>query len=117
MSELNDLMCDLIFPIFPKESHISLEVVYNGKILSTGYCHDIPSLMNVLGLSKKPNDWQLLTEPSNTSLKAVLLLNGNEQLFLKILRPKMENICADLKVVALLTELLLKHCLRFEKCR
>lgn len=90
------------------------------------YCHDIPGLMNELGLSYKPTEWRLFIDSSTTSLKAVLLFNGNEQPSvpvghavnmketyenMRILLQSIKyeehkwNICADLKVVALLTGL------------
>ena len=42
------------------------------------YCSDIDSLMNELGIQHIPNEWRLFIDSSKSSLKAVLLHNGND---------------------------------------
>ena len=45
------------------------------------YCHDVPGLIHFLGGSKVAyifNEWRLFIDSSKTSLKAVLLHNGNK---------------------------------------
>lgn len=45
------------------------------------YCHDVPGLIQLLGGSKVAyisNEWRLFIDSSKTSLKAVLLHNGNK---------------------------------------
>ena len=41
------------------------------------YCKDIGGLMSELGCEHNPADWRLFIDSSKTSLKAVLLHNGN----------------------------------------
>ena len=41
------------------------------------YCHDIDGLMAALRITYDPNGWRLFIDSSKTSLKAVLLHNGN----------------------------------------
>lgn len=90
------------------------------------FCHDIPGLMVELNLPYTPDKWRLFIDSSKTSLKAVLLYNGNEhpsvpiahsvnmketydnlKMLLRCIKYEDHkwNICADLKVVALLTGL------------
>lgn len=90
------------------------------------FCHDIPSLMTELNVQYTPDKWRLFIDSSKTSLKAVLLSNGNEhpsvpighsvnmketydnlKMLLRCIKydDHKWNICADLKVVALLTGL------------
>lgn len=90
------------------------------------FCHDIPGLMTELNLPYTPDKWRLFIDSSKTSLKAVLLFNGNEhpsvpighsvnmketydnlKMLLRCVKYEDHkwNICADLKVVALLTGL------------
>lgn len=86
-------------------------------------CHDINGLMQVLDIEHIPHEWRLFIDSSKLSLKAVLLHNGNilksvpigyavhmketyanMKLLLEILQYKKYDwqICADLKVVAIL---------------
>lgn len=41
------------------------------------YCSDIPGLMNEFGIEYNKEEWRLIIDSSKTSLKAVLLHNGN----------------------------------------
>ena len=41
------------------------------------YCHDIEGLMAALNTTYDPNEWRPFIDSSKTSLKAVLLHNGN----------------------------------------
>ena len=88
------------------------------------YCSDIDSLMNELGgIQHIPNEWRLFIDASKSSLKAVLLHNGNDYPSVPIghsvhMRESFENmaflldhikylqfnwyICCDLKVIGLL---------------
>ena len=98
------------------------------------YCSDIPSLMGQLKLNYNTEDWRLFVDSFRISLKAVLLHNGNEKPSIPIahavhMKETYENmrnllqaikyeqfqwsICADLKVIAILTGLqggYTKHC-------
>lgn len=90
------------------------------------YCNDINGLMAHLGHEHKVNEWRLFIDSSKTSLKSVLLHNGNllpsipvaYSTQLKETYDSMRNIlekikyneykwkiCGDLKVVAILTGL------------
>jgi hypothetical protein len=98
------------------------------------YCTDIEQLFSALGCDYDPKDWRLFIDSSQLSLKAVLLHNSNvypsipighavhmqetydnmDKLLMLIQYNKHNwNICADLKVVALILGLQLgytKHC-------
>lgn len=98
------------------------------------YCNNIPGLLEQLHLPNDTEQWRLFIDASKFSLKAVLLHNGNEcpsipvayavhmkETFdnLKTLLQKIRysefswSVCADLKVVAMLTGLqggYTKHC-------
>ena len=86
-------------------------------------CHNISGLMAALKINYKPVDWRLFIDSSKTSLKAVLLHNGNVLPSIPVghavhMKEIYENIkqllrcinydhhqwslCGDLKVVALL---------------
>ena len=41
------------------------------------YCNDIDGLMVALRITHDPDEWRLFIDSSKTSLKAVLLHNGN----------------------------------------
>ena len=41
------------------------------------YCNDIDGLMVALRITHDPDEWRLVIDSSKTSLKAVLLHNGN----------------------------------------
>lgn len=90
------------------------------------YCDDAEGLLEELELPSKPDCWRLFIDSSKISLKAVLLHNGNRhssvplahavnmkesQESMKLILGKIHyskynwNICADLKVVAMLTGL------------
>lgn len=43
------------------------------------YCKDIPNLFNAMKQEFVPNDWRLFIDGNKTSVKAVLLHNGNEK--------------------------------------
>lgn len=94
------------------------------------YCNNICSVMNALHHEHNSTDWRLFIDSSKTSLKAVLLHNGNKfpsvpiayttnmkETYdnMKFLLEKVEynkyrwTICCDLKVVALLTGLQLGY--------
>ena len=87
------------------------------------YCKDIGGLMSKLGCEHNPADWRLFIDSSKTSLKAVLLHDGNIKpsipIGYSILRKETYNtmkilfdlleypkytwkICSDLKAVSLL---------------
>ena len=94
------------------------------------YCKDIDGLMNELGCEHNPVHWRLFIDSSKTSLKAVLLHNGNikpsvpvgysilkketyntMKTFLDLLEYPKHNwkICSDLKVASLLLGLQLGY--------
>ena len=87
------------------------------------FCNDVCSLFHALGHDHEPHKWRLFIDASKSSLKAVLLHNGNElpsvplahATNMKETYPNMSvilekiqynkyqwNICGDLKVIALL---------------
>jgi hypothetical protein len=87
------------------------------------YCNDVHGLFNELGCHYKDSEWRLFIDSSKSSLKAVLLHNGNSypsipvahavgmketyeamQKLLETIKYSQHNwvICSDLKVVALL---------------
>lgn len=87
------------------------------------FCNNIESLMRELNIPYETKDWRLFIDGSKTSLKAVLLHNGNEYpsipvAYTTVLKETYENIksildvikykdfqwkvCADLKVIAML---------------
>ena len=87
------------------------------------YCTNVDGLMNDLGYEHNPADWRLFIDSRKTSLKAVLLHNGNCKLSIPVVHntsrketyntikvllaqlnyPKFTwKICSDLKVVFLL---------------
>ena len=103
---------------------------YYASAESICYCKDIGGLMSELGCEHNPADWRLFINSSKTSLKAVLLHNGNIKpsipIGYSILRKETYNtmkilldlleypkytwtICSDLKVVSLLLELQLGY--------
>lgn len=147
-SELNDLVRDLDLP--KTKAELLGSRLQQWKLLEKGvkvsiyrkrqstitdffamegdlvFCHDIPGLMTELNLPYTPDKWRLFIDSSKTSLKAVLLFNGNEhpsvpighsmnmketyenlKMLLRCIKYEDHkwNICADLKVVALLTGL------------
>lgn len=90
------------------------------------YCNDAAGLLQELSFPEDSSEWRLFIDASKISLKAVLLHNGNKYpsvpvahatnmkenyANLEVLLEKIEysqylwNICADLKVVAILTGL------------
>ena len=94
------------------------------------FCTDVNGLMLELGCRHFPDQWRLFIDSSKASLKAVLLHNGNEkpsvpiahavgmketyasmQIILKLIKYSEHqwNICADLKVVALVLGLQLGY--------
>ena len=94
------------------------------------YCNNICGVMDVLDHEHKTTEWRLFIDSSKTSLKAVLLHNGNKfpsvplayatnmkETYenLKILLEKIQyfkycwTICCELKVIALLTGLRLLY--------
>ncbi|CAN2390955.1 hypothetical protein PRIEUP_LOCUS992 [Pristimantis euphronides] len=94
------------------------------------FCTDVNGLMMELDGTHIPDEWRLFIDSSKTSLKAVLLHNGNEkpsvpkahavgmrethasmELILKMIKYSEHKwkICADLKVVALLLGLQLGY--------
>ena len=94
------------------------------------YCNNICGVMDVLDREHKTTEWRLFTDSSKSSLKAVLLHNGNKfpsvplayatnmkETYenLKILLEKIQydkycwTICCDLKVIALLMGLQLGY--------
>jgi len=87
------------------------------------YCHDIGSLINEFGIEYKKEDWRLFIDSSKTSLKGVLLHNGNIYASLPVahsvhMKETYENLdkilhhinytahdwmlCGDLKVISML---------------
>lgn len=147
-TRLNDLIRDLNLPIvkaelltsrlqqwnlcesdvkvtFYRKRHSSL-VPYFSKEDGLVFCNDVNGLMSQLGQNHVATEWRLFIDSSKTSLKGVLLHNGNKlpslplaysadlketydvmKLMLEKLNYKEHKwpICADLKVVALLTGL------------
>lgn len=94
------------------------------------YCNDVDSLLDAMGKEHKPNEWRLFIDSSKTSLKAVLLHNGNEYpsvplAFAAGMKETYENmrllltkvnydnhqwqLCGDLKVIALVLGLQLGY--------
>ena len=94
------------------------------------YCNNICAVMDVLDHEHKTTEWRLFIDSSKTSLKIVLLHNGNKfpsvpiayatnmkETYenLKILLEKIQydkycrTICCDLKVIALLMGLQLSY--------
>ncbi len=90
------------------------------------YCNDIPALFNKFGIDYDTQEWRLFIDASVASIKAVLLHNGNAHPSIPVaysvsLRENYENlkkilqcirydenkwhICADFKVIAILTGL------------
>jgi hypothetical protein len=98
------------------------------------YCTDINGLMTELGCEYKSDEWRLFIDSSKSSLKAVLLFNGNTkpsipvvhavemketyetmQILLQLIKYDEHrwNICGDLKVIGLLLGMqsgYTKHC-------
>lgn len=98
------------------------------------FCNDVQGLMGELQYEYHADDWRLFIDASSSSLKAVLLHNGNKYASVPVafaarMKETYENIkfllnrvnyaehrwnlCADLKVVAILTGLqggYTKHC-------
>lgn len=87
------------------------------------YCNDIDALFEAFGIEHEPNAWRLFIDSSKTSLKAVLLHNGNTYPSIPVgyavsLKETYENIkhilqmikyeryswkiCADFKVIAII---------------
>lgn len=94
------------------------------------YCNDVDSLLDELGQKHNPEEWRLFIDSSKTSLKAVLLHNGNEhpsiplayaahmketyanmELLLQMIQYERYSwhICGDLKVIALVLGLQLGY--------
>jgi hypothetical protein len=90
------------------------------------YCNDIPSLFMKLGIEHHTHEWRLFIDASKSSIKAVLLHNGNVHPSVPVaysvtMRETYQNlkailhcihyvdhqwaICADFKVIAMLTGL------------
>lgn len=101
-------------------------VTYFSKENDLVYCNNAYGLLRELGFATGPKEWRLFIDSSKVSLKAVLLHNGNKYpsvplahatnmkenyINMKLLLQKIKylqymwNICADLKVVAMLTGL------------
>ena len=51
------------------------------------YCSDVPSLMQMFKIQHEAEDWRLFIDSSQRSLKAVLLHNGNEYVFIPVGHP------------------------------
>ena len=94
------------------------------------FCSDVCSVMEVLGHEYNPDQWRLFIDSSKASLKVVLIHKGNRfpsvplahasnmkasNESMKLLLGKIKyddfnwNLCADLKVVALLLEMHLRY--------
>ncbi|KAL0829765.1 hypothetical protein ABMA28_003252 [Loxostege sticticalis] len=144
-SELNDLIRDLDLSIRQAEllgsrlkewkllapnTKVSVQRKRNKEMASfysnfenICYCNDIETLMSELNIPYVTQEWRLFIDGSKTSLKAVLLHNGNKYAsvpiaYSTVLKETYENIksildlikykdfrwkvCADLKVVAIL---------------
>ena len=90
------------------------------------YCNNTPGLFESVGIEYDPGHWRLFVDSSKESMKAVLIHNGNtlpsvpvaysttmkeNYLTLQLILEKLNYntnrwlICADLKVVAILTRL------------
>jgi hypothetical protein len=90
------------------------------------YCNDISALFDTFGIPYDPQDWRLFIDSSKSSIKAVILHNGNLHPSVPVaysttMRETYENlkeilqcihyddhkwaICADFKVIAILTGL------------
>ena len=93
------------------------------------YCSDIADLMSEFGIEYKKEEWRLFIDSSKTSLKAVLLNNGNTYASLPVahsvhMKESYENldvvlnkinysahswmICWDLKVLCMLLGMIYK---------
>ena len=48
------------------------------------YCKDIDGMMNAMHMRHSPEQWRLFIDASKTSLKTVLLLNGNKLPFFPV---------------------------------
>ena len=98
-------------------------VQYFGMNDSISYCKDVDGLLSYFGYEHKADEWRLFIDASKTSLKAVLLHNGNKfsslplayaahmketydnmVVLLDKIRYRDHNwhICADFKVIAIL---------------
>ena len=94
------------------------------------FCNNVNTLMELLGVEHKSEDWRLFIDSSKTSLKGVLLHNGNKfssipiahavgmkesyvnmKLLLSTIRYDEYSwqICADFKVIAILLQLQLGY--------
>lgn len=99
---------------------------YYSKKKNVCYCHDVTGLFAEFGVKYDPNEWRLFIDSSKLSLKAVLLHQGNSNpsvplahavnmkesyesmaMLLDLIKYKDHEwkICADLKVVAMVTGL------------
>ena len=98
------------------------------------YCNNSPGLFESIGINYDPNDWRLFVDSLKESMKAVLLHNGNvlssvavaysttlkeNYITLQLILNRINyntnrwSVCADLKVMAILTGLQLgytKYC-------
>lgn len=105
-----------------KRRHENLSIFYEVKD-DFCFCNNIDALMQELGFNHNPKEWRLFIDSSKTSLKAVLLHNGNKRpsiplahsttsketyqsmsTILNLVQYKryLWHICGDLKVVAIL---------------
>ena len=94
------------------------------------FCYEVGCLMNALGIKHDPQEWRLFIDSSKLSLKAVLLLNGNQHPCIPVghavqMKETYENLkqllnkleyrnygwhsCDDLKVVSLFMGLQVRY--------
>ena len=61
-----------------RKRHLTFATYFtSSKSDSLCYCFDVHGLFREIGIEYNPNNWRLFIDSSATSLKAVLLHNGN----------------------------------------
>jgi len=124
LQQWNMLQCDVTVTSF--RHHHEAFATYFKRADDLSYCTDITRLLEHLNGSYDPHNWRLFTDSGKGTLKAVLVHNGNikpsvalahtakmkeEYESMKLLLDLIQYtahgwyICADLKVVAILTGL------------
>ena len=128
LQQWNLLQHDVRISVF-RSRHSQFEP-YFSKAEQVVYCHNVDGLMDKLKIQYANEEWRLFIDSSKTSLKAVLLHNGNtlpsvpiayaaglketyDNIKLVLVKIKYEEhqwqICGDLKVVALILGLQLGY--------
>lgn len=78
------------------------------------YCNDIDSLFHWFGITHDPTKWRLFIDGSTTSLKAVLLHNGNEYPSVPIAYGRHQK--EDYETIKLLIELIKYNVYKWKVC-